>query len=750
MIWSRLLCLSLFTVGVVWTVLVPSVYSFLFSIVILLLQLFLFRWKVVLWSALLALPFYLHTAYTAQFMMERVSLYEQLETIRGDWQVKSMPIAFEGGFRATVELVSSPSLSEVGDDEFQLVVFTDDPLPKWTPTATICSASFQFESPSRTTVPGTFPEEAYMKSIGVVGTVVANEVPVCQQTQRLPTLETIRYAFLQKIDNTYQEDVAATVKALVFGDRSSLDEEQVAAFQTLGLSHILAISGLHVGIFSLGCLQLLLRLGLPRVVAMIGLGGILLSYTIIAGGAPSVQRAVGMTVLAFLAWPIRHKVHPVSIWSICLLLLLWLDPFLLLAVGFQLSFAVSLILVLSSQSLLASTSHAIWVFIRVSLLAQVGSLPLLLLNFYTYSPYSLIANFIFVPVYTLFLIPVSFLLTIAAFVLPSLGSVLSTGIQFLNGGLQWAVQAIKGLPFSSVTFGAPSFVELFLLVVAVVLAIQRFEWDQYAKGVEIVLFALFVQIMGFFSAPMGEVTMIDVEQGDSLFVRMPYDGGTFIVDTGGYFLEEDRYVEDRILPFLKQRGVRELDALIVTHEDIDHSGGIETLLQNMYVKELIVAEGEAAKYRVKGSVREVMRGDRIFLRGTKLDVLSPGEQDLLSEDPNDRSLVLFLRAGSLTFLLTGDLGIEGEQDILAAYPQIKADVLKAGHHGSRTSTSAKWVSQLSPSISWISVGKENNYGHPHEEVIKRLEGTTLFTTAENGTVSYFFTNWFGTFRTAIP
>jgi competence protein ComEC len=263
--------------------------------------------------------------------------------------------------------------------------------------------------------------------------------------------------------------------------------------------------------------------------------------------------------------------------------------------------------------------------------------------------------------------------------------------------------------------------------------------------------------------------MLDVGQGDSIYLSAPHNKGTYLIDTGGIlsFNQENwkeksnpySIAEDTLIPFLKSKGKRTLDKLILTHGDADHAGEVTKLLDEIRVIELIVPYGflrgefEQAiidKAKSKGTEVSVLKsGDAVSDSFFKLNILSP---IALSESENDDSLVIFAKIGGLNWLFTGDLEHEGEKRILEKYKGLKTDVLKVGHHGSKGSTSDSFLKQLQPRIALISAGENNRYHHPHNEVIGLLQkyGMEILQTKDHGSITFKFSGDSGTFSVQPP
>lgn len=218
--------------------------------------------------------------------------------------------------------------------------------------------------------------------------------------------------------------------------------------------------------------------------------------------------------------------------------------------------------------------------------------------------------------------------------------------------------------------------------------------------------------------------------------------------------------DQTLIPFMHSKGIKKLDVLILTHADQDHMGEAVRLIKRNKVKRLAIPKGfarspEDAKLLKEAAEKGIMideleRGDQLQVGEHIFEVLHPS-QDMVTSKNND-SLVLAFSLGGKRFLFTGDLEHEGERDIIEAYPHLRADVLKVGHHGSKGSTSDEWLQHLKPSHALISAGERNRYQHPHQDVLKKLKDhqTKVYRTDRDGSVTYEFLEQKGTFYTHPP
>ncbi|ANB61339.1 DNA internalization-related competence protein ComEC/Rec2 [Anoxybacteroides amylolyticum] len=593
-----------------------------------------------------------------------------------------------------------------------------------------------------------------------------------QQCQHTPLtmyekLLTVRQQGLRAIVDLFPPASAGIVQALIYGERTELEEDLQVGYQKLGLIHLLAISGSHVTLLVSACFYALIRF-VTRETATIVLLLCLPVYMVLTGASPSVVRAVLMAMLFLILRYQKSSMVPLDILSVTCILMLALQPYALFQAGFQLSFIVSFALILSITTI--AQHHS--VFVRLSLttfIAQVSALPFVLYHFFAVSLFSIPLNLLFVPLYSFLILPLSLLsvgisslsLTVGAFF-----------IRLLNGIIVATNELVIFLaekdPFSFV-LGRPSSVFLCCYGVAIVWAFRRMEQGKFQAFLYVALVAVW-QASWPYMDKYGEVVFLDVGQGDCIYIELPYRQGVYLIDTGGAVsLPKQRWQirtsewdvgKQVVVPFLRAKGVRELTRLILTHGDMDHMGAATEVIQQIHVRELAIGKGAinetlapviamAKKQHI--AITELQKGDTWKVGNASFFVLHPAPTVSTSSD-NNRSLVLYAKLGPLSWLFTGDLEKEGEQQVLSSFPHLHADVLKVGHHGSETSTSELFLQTVTPKLAVISVGKNNRYHHPHQIVLERLKAhhIPVLRTDEHGAIYYRYTKKTGTFMGMVP
>lgn len=644
---------------------------------------------------------------------------------------------------------------------------------------TSCKAAGKLELPEGSRNPNAFDYKEYLYHNGVywIFTIKTVELESCFSfsDDLMTRLERYRQLEMNAIAESFPVETAALFNALIFGDKSLFDPTTKDAYRKIGIIHLLAISGLHValvsGFFRFGWI----RLGLTKEKADLLLFLFLPLYTILTGLAPPVLRASGMLMLIIATRYSRFRLPSIDAVSIALMIMLFLNPFLLYDTGFRLSYSVSFALILSSKKILAAFDNYIHQIVAMSLVAQLSAMPIILFSFYEISTFSLFTNLLFIPLFSFIVLPavllLYFIFSLAGVFPVNVQMPIETAIHLMN---KLSV-LLAELPGAAIVVGRPGGVMLFFIIISVSFFFRRWEHQKVQKKkirhaeLFLPILPLLVQIAIPYVNPYGEIIFIDVGQGDSIFIKLPFNKGNYLIDSGGatgFWDEEWRERrekfdpgKDTVVPLLKSKGIRRLDKLILTHGDGDHIGGASAVIDEIKVGQLVLPKFsdradleqqviEKAK-KSKVSIYYGGEGTSWQVAGNTFRILNPSVK---SGDRNEDSIVLFAEIGGRNWLFTGDLGTKGEKLIIEKYGHMEIDILKVGHHGSKTSTSEEFLENLHPERAVISVKKKNRYGHPSKEVLDRLKskGIKIYRTDENGAIIYRFQGESGTFRTQIP
>ncbi len=584
---------------------------------------------------------------------------------------------------------------------------------------------------------------------------VDSDVPLDPTARLLRARGTLQ----ERIVRLYGER-AGVVEALVLARKEALEQELRDSFARAGVAHLLAISGFHVGVVA-GLLLALGRLaGLgPGRRPLLAAAGVWL-YVAGIGFPDAALRAATILTLLGLGRVRRRPVQPLGALSTAFLALLLIDPGALLRVGFQLSFAGSAGLALWTGGIQGAVRRS-WRRIPPGLASAVAAgtaatlatLPLVAWHFGRVSLVGIPATLLAGPVVGVAIPGIAATLALEP-VAPGAAAFLAGGVDLLLAALVRSVEWTAALPVAS-AWTPRSRVVLGVAGAAGVLLWLRARGSPGGRARRTVLAA--AVLSGLLLAPVVvavegrgtvEIVAIDVGQGDALALRSPA-GRWVLVDAGPRSPSFDAGAR-RVVPYLRRRGVDRLEALILTHGDLDHIGGASAVLERVEVGGVLdpgLALGRrpyqetltAARDRGVGWWAAASRR-MLELDGMELRVLYPWSDDVPdgepAPDPNDFSVVVLLRFGRFGALLTGDAPAAVEEAVLRRIDG-PVQLLKVGHHGSSTSTSRTVVESLRPEVAVVPVGWRNRYGHPHPDVLRRLDGAgvRIYRTDLDGTVS---------------
>ncbi|WP_085523305.1 DNA internalization-related competence protein ComEC/Rec2 [Tuberibacillus sp. Marseille-P3662] len=638
----------------------------------------------------------------------------------------------------------------------------------------ICQMHGTLEKPRPPTNFQAFHYPDYLQHQEIYWLLSGDHPPKCRDNHSnlITTIKQMRYQSILKVSDALPADIAGVVNALIFGYRETFDPDVLQAYQSSGLIHLLAVSGLHVGIM-IGIIYFgMLRLGVIKQHAALILCVLLPIYVILTGFSPSVLRASLMFGSLLMVKILSLRWTPFDVLCMVFLFLTVINPDMIFNVGFQLSFLVTFAIIISAPIIDHRYKSTMMKSFVITSISQAVALPILVFHFYEISLLSYLLNLLFIPFITLFVLPMALMIVGLGFI-PPLQHLVVVMLQGVVTPLHDLLLAIQD-PVFQLTFGQPSLVVLVIMIGSVYIALVL--WDRFNRLLTMILpllatsclFGLIILI--HLLSPEGQITFIDVGQGDAILIQVPHNQGNILIDTGGTlpYSEPDwkkrrdpfNVGEDILVPELKGLGINHLDYVILSHPDYDHTGALGALLEQISVETLVISQHYKA---LDGQMKVFEQAKKA---GVQLKTVSAGDQLQMGHivfsfiaslgqgfSDNDRSLVIRAQIAGMKWLFTGDLEKKGEQKLLASRRQIKADVLKVGHHGSKTSTSTAFLKTINPKLAIISVGRHNLYGHPSKEVIERLQkqGVHVLRTDRDGAVRLRFAHGhIRSINTAVP
>jgi competence protein ComEC len=596
----------------------------------------------------------------------------------------------------------------------------------------------------------------YLKSKGAAGILEVSSFKGLETKETmLQRIYEQRFRLSEHIQRTFPASLSAEAQALLIGVNEGVEAEIERAYQKLGITHLFAISGLHIALVSLLFFQGMLRLGVRREFAALILLIILPVYALLAGGAPSVWRAVLVVELVMLAKYFQWRLPMDDALAISFIMFVLWQPGTVYQVGFQLSYLATASLVFSGPILARANTWWLQGFI-MTFVCQLLTYPLLLYHFYEFSLSSFIANIFFVPLFSFIILPINLLLLAASFLPVAVKSLLFSIYEPARALLTELILYLQDIPHQMWVPGKPEGIWLLILYTSVFVTLMLLTKNiQFWRA----SLCLFVPAILFHASHYAErdavVSFINVGQGDSILIELPYRRGIYLIDTGGVLrFSQERWKERRneyevgtqvVVPFLKGKGIDAIDKLIISHADADHVEGAEEVVKEIRIEEIHLTPGsytkgvmkdllqEAKKHKI--AIKEQMAGDRWEKGNIQFRYIWPAETEY---EGNNDSLTLLMTYETFKGLFTGDLEETGETAIVEREGSEIADidVLKAGHHGSKTSSSEPFIDHTNPAFTIFMAGKDNRYGHPHEEVVERFieRGLPFVTTGQEGTI----------------
>lgn len=537
------------------------------------------------------------------------------------------------------------------------------------------------------------------------------------------------------------------LEGMIIGDTSYVSDEVKNNFRDSGISHLLAVSGSNVAYILILCKFAFEKIFGRNVSNFLTILFIVL-FSMLSGMSASVVRAAIMAIVIILSEFLIQKPNTYASISFSALLILLYNPITIYDVGFVLSFSGTIGIVIFNKKiseLLESKikidkdkiiGKIIAVFIEtlsVTLSAQIAVTPITLYYFNTFSCVSILANLIIVPA-TGSITIVGIIMYVTSLVCVPIAKVISYFIYSIISFVIFVASLFAQIPGSSILLPTPSII---IILMYYIIVYNLF----FAKNkkVYVVLLAIIsvIIIMKFIPNKYINVNMIDVGQGDAVYVETA-KGKTVLVDSGGTEGSDYDIGENILVPYILDRGKVCIDYAFLSHMHEDHIEGIYAVIQKLKLKNLVIGKQEtdnelyskvvelANKYNV--NIIEVKQGDELIIDGVIFDVISAKEND---KNVNNMSLILRMTYGEVSMLFTGDAEKELEENI-----NVKTNILKVSHHGSKTSSTEEFLKKNMPQVALISVGENNSYGHPNEEVLERLKkiNAYIYRTDLNGEI----------------
>jgi len=566
-----------------------------------------------------------------------------------------------------------------------------------------------FYEPSNNTIPNTFNYKKYLNHNRIFYLFSAKEIILLEENSRLDYK--IKNFIIKRIDKSLDK-TKGYVKAFIIGDKTDLEEYQT--YQANGVSHLFALSGMHISLLTMVLYFFLKKFKYQNIFIII----FLLLYLMIANNSASLLRSVIFFILFKINKRFNLDISTKNVLIITVVLLILINPLIIFDYGFLYSVIVTFGLIISSKYF---RKNYLFNLFLTSLVAFLFSLPITLSTNYEINLLSIVNNLFIVPLISLIIYPLSLLTFIIPFLEPLLCFILSI-LEKINGILN--ILAIKlVVPKVSIIFYLIYYVFLILFIKS----------NNYKYLIISLILILSLKLKPYLNNSIN-IYFLDVRQGDSVLIIDK--NKVLLIDTGGI---KNKTVSDNTIKMLKSLGYSQINTMIITHGDFDHMGEAITIVNNFTVEKVIFncgpyndLESELIKVLDKKKIKYYSCIKELNIDKNKLYFLQTKEYD----NENDNSNVIYTELDGYKFMFMGDASSSTEKEILNKYNLPDIDILKVGHHGSKTSSSEEFIDEIKPKYSIISVGKKNCYGHPNKEVLNNLEDSKIYRTDQDGSIMF--------------
>lgn len=568
-----------------------------------------------------------------------------------------------------------------------------------------------------------FNYKNYMLSKNTYYSMSADNIVIVEENKNI--FYKIKNYLIKRISNIKSYEYLDT---FILGNSSGISDNVLESYRINGISHLFSVSGMHITLLSTIILFILNKIKKSNINYILVIL-FLIFYMFLTSFTPSVIRATFLFIFLTLNKFLNLKLSTFRILFIILCIVLIINPFNIYNVGFKFSYIISMYLVLFSK-IINRYKNYITKTLITSFISFLASIPILINNYFNINIMTILNNIIFVPLVSIIIFPFSLIVLL----IPKLDLIYNFMINILEN-LSLFISNFK----IEIILSKVNIFIIILYYVIITLILYKMLKRKY-KYIILIVIIIFIHTNINYTKNNTYITFIDVGQGDSIFIHLPYNKGNILIDTGGNYNYD---ISKDIISYLKSEGIKSIDYLILTHGDYDHMGSSINLVDNFKVDNVIFnndsfndLELELIEVLEEKNIKYYQSIKELNIDNTKLYFLNNN----LYDNENDNSNVIYTEISNYKFLFMGDAGVDVEEDILEKYNLTDIDILKVGHHGSKTSSSETFIDSINPEYSIISVGKNNRYGHPNDEVLDNLECSTIYRTDINGSIMFKITN----------
>lgn len=563
--------------------------------------------------------------------------------------------------------------------------------------------------PNNNTIPNNFNYKDYLYHKYIYYIIKIDKIKMISKNDNI--FLNIKNSIYKRIDKIKYNDY---LYAFILGKSYYIESEVLNNYKINGITHLFALSGLHVSMFSSIILFILKKIKLNEKLSYFITSLFLIFFAFIASFTPSIVRSVLFFILSSINNVYYLYIKPKYLLYIVFSILIFINPFYIYDTGFILSFCISFFILLFNEK--NKINNNLLSILVISILSTLSSLPIIINMSYEINILGFINNLFFIPYVTYIVFPLSI---IVVFI-----SKLSFILNFLIIIMEYISKVSSNILNVKLIFPKMS---LFLIIIYYVLLILIVKKINLKK-----IFIIYLSFL-YFRCNFDKnnyVYFIDVGQGDSALI-ITKNNKSILIDTGGKVGSNYSLMKSNVIPFFKSIGIRKLDYLFITHGDYDHAGYGIDLVNNFNVKNRFTNKG---KYNLLEKKLNIKSFNNSYIKIDNVEIYSLNSKHYNNE--NSDSLVLLVIIDNYKLLFMGDASINTEKDIMNNYDIGDVFILKVGHHGSKTSSSEEFINSVNPKYSIISVGKNNKFGHPNKEVLDNLSNSKIYRTDIDGSIMF--------------
>lgn len=563
--------------------------------------------------------------------------------------------------------------------------------------------------PNNNAIPNNFNYKDYLYHKYIYYIIKIDKIKMISKNDNI--FLNIKNSIYKRIDTIKYNDY---LYAFILGKSYYIDSEVLNNYKINGITHLFALSGLHVSMFSSIILFILKKIKLSEKLSYFITSLFLIFFAFIASFTPSIVRSVLFFILSSINNVYYLYIKPKYLLYIVFSILIFINPFYIYDTGFILSFCISFFILLFNEK--NKINNNLLSILVISILSTLSSLPIIINMSYEINILGFINNLFFIPYVTYIVFPLSI---IVVFI-----SKLSFILNFLIIIMEYVSKVSSNIFNIKLIFPKMS---LFLIIIYYVLLILIVKKINLKK-----IFIIYLSFL-YFRCDFDKnnyVYFIDVGQGDSALI-VTKNNKSILIDTGGKVGSNYSLMKSNVIPFFKSIGIRKLDYLFITHGDYDHAGYGIDLVNNFNVKNRFTNKGKYNSLEKKLNIKSF---NNSYIKIDNVEIYSLNSK--LYNNENSDSLVLLVIIDNYKLLFMGDASINTEKDIMNNYDIGDVFILKVGHHGSKTSSSEEFINSVNPKYSIISVGKNNKFGHPNKEVLDNLSNSKIYRTDIDGSIMF--------------